>query len=215
MKTKNSFKAIVLVVLLVGLLVPFLPVSAAEKVQLPAFTDFVTSVTNGQATIVRGVYVPGVMAYRVVTQSSDNPGYVSQAEGVVTQFGMAVQYKVIGLLAHNYLAGASFSNLSVGQEIRIIFGDGRVVYYTVNRVARFQALQPISGYSNFVDLSSNVTYTAQDIFTKFYQGGDHVTFQTCILRDGNSSWGRLFVTAVPSSAAVAMSTMRVSQSSTR
>jgi len=24
-----------------------------------------------------------------------------------------------------------------------------------------------------------------------------VTFQTCILQDGNSSWGRLFITAVP------------------
>jgi hypothetical protein len=31
----------------------------------------------------------------------------------------------------------------------------------------------------------------------FYNGAAHVTFQTCILQDGNSSWGRLFVTAIP------------------
>ena len=31
----------------------------------------------------------------------------------------------------------------------------------------------------------------------FYDGDAHVTFQTCILQDGNSSWGRLFVTAIP------------------
>jgi hypothetical protein len=198
-KTKITFKAIILVVLLAGLLIPFMPVQAAESKALPAFPDFVTMVTNGQADVVRGVYVPGVMAYRVVTQSVDNPGYVSKSEGTVTQFSMAARYKVVGLLAHNYLAGASFSNLVVGQEICIVYGDGRVVTYMVNQVARFQALQPSSENSDFVDLNSNSTYSTQAIFKMFYQGGDHVTFQTCISRDGNMSWGRLFVTAVPAS----------------
>lgn len=51
-----------------------------------------------------------------------------------------------------------------------------------------------------MDLSSNIGYTAKDIFNNFYNGGSHVTFQTCILQDGNSSWVRLFVTAMPVSA---------------
>ena len=201
MKTKTSLKVFVLVVLLAGLLIPFMPARAAEGVMLPTFSDFVTTVTNGQAGVVRGVYVSNVMAYRVVTQSADNPGFVSQKAGVVTQFSMAEQYNVTGLLAHNNLAGASFSNLVVGQEIRIIYGDGRVATYMVNQVARFQALQPNSDDSDFVDLSSNVTYSAQTVFAMFYHGGDHVTFQTCIQQNGNASWGRLFVTAVPASLA--------------
>ncbi len=31
----------------------------------------------------------------------------------------------------------------------------------------------------------------------FYTGAGHVTFQTCIIKDGNPSWGRFFVTAIP------------------
>jgi hypothetical protein len=198
-KTKITFKAIILVALLAGLLIPFMPARAAESVALPAFPDFVTMMTNGQADVVRGVYVPGVMAYRVVTQPAGNPGYVSRSEGTVTQFSMAARYKVTGLLAHNYLAGVSFSNLVVGQEIRIVYGDGRVATYMVNQVTRFQALQPSIENSDYVDLGTNSTYSTQAIFKMFYQGGDHVTFQTCILRDGNMSWGRLFVTATPAS----------------
>ena len=67
----------------------------------------------------------------------------------------------------------------------------------VNHLSRFQVNQPNSRFENYVDLNSNITYTPQDIFTKFYNGDVHVTFQTCIPMDGNSSWGRLFVTAIP------------------
>jgi hypothetical protein len=197
MKTKKMFKVFVLVVLLTGLLIPFMSARAAENTALSAFPEFVKMVTNGRADIVRGVYVPGVMAYQVVEQPADNPGYVSRSAGAVTQFSMAARYQVIGLLAHNNLAGKSFSNLVAGQEIRIVYGDGRVVIYTVNKVTRFQALQPSNENSDFVDLNTRGTYSAQAIFKMFYQGGDHVTFQTCISRDGNTSWGRLFVTATP------------------
>jgi len=198
-KTKITFKVFILVALLVGFLIPFKPARAAESVVLPTFPDFVTMVMNGQADVVRGVYVPGVMADRVATQPVGNPGYVSKSDGMVTRFDMAARYKVIGLLAHNNLAGVSFSNIVIGQEIRIVYGDGRVAIYMVNQVARFQALQPFSENSDFLDLNTNSTYSAGAIFKMFYQGGDHVTFQTCIFQDGNSSWGRLFVTAVPAS----------------
>ena len=168
-RTKIAFKVFILVALLAGLLIPFKPACAAESVALPTFPDFVTMVMNGQAEVVRGVYVPGVMADRVVTQSAGNPGYVSRLAGTVTQFNMAARYQVIGLLAHNDLAGVSFSNLVVGQEIRIVYGDGRVAIYMVDQAIRFQALQPLSENSDFLDLSSKSTYSAQAIFKMFYQ----------------------------------------------
>jgi hypothetical protein len=197
MKTPYAFKVFVLITLLFSLLIPITPAHAAEGKSLPAFADFVARVKNGQADVVRGVYVAGVMANQVVPQPANNPGYISTMSGTVTQFSMAEHYKVIGLLAHNNLAGASFSNLVIGQEVRIIYGDGRVVTYSIDKIARFQALQPSNENSDFVDLSTNTTYSAQAVFKMFYQGGNHVTFQTCISQDGNLSWGRLFVTATP------------------
>jgi len=35
------------------------------------------------------------------------------------------------------------------------------------------------------------------MFDRAYEGGRHVTFQTCIAAEGNSSWGRLFIIAAP------------------
>jgi hypothetical protein len=197
MKTKIMFKAFVLVALFVGLLIPFVPAGASGEAALPTFSDFVTMATNDQADTVQGVYVPGVLADRVVAQPANDPGYISMLGGVVTQFSMAARYHVIGLVAHNILAGASFTSLAVGQEVFIVYGDGHVATYRVDQIARFQALQPSSENSSFVDLSTNTTYFPGSIFKMFYQGDNHVTFQTCISQDGNASWGRLFVTAVP------------------
>lgn len=197
MLKKYSFKTLVVLSLLVALVIPWRIAGAANGVILQDFSDFVNMMKNGQANVVRGVYVPGVLALRVMQQTSGDPGSVWRVNGVATQFSTAAQYHVIGLLAHNYLAGASFSRLMIGQEVRIVYGDGRVEYFIVNRLARFQALQPDIHNGNYVDLNSKFLYSTQDIFSMFYEGDFHVTFQTCIQQDGNPSWGRLFVTAIP------------------
>ena len=178
-------------------MIPSRSAGAAQAGTLPAFSDFVVAVTNGQAKVVRGVYVPEILALPVLQQPEDDPGSVFQVDGVATQFRSAARNNVIGLLAHNYLAGASFSNLKIGQDVRIVYGNGRVNYFKINRLARFRAVLPGSQDESYVDLSSNISYTAQDIFTMFYDGDAHVTFQTCIGQGDNSSWGRLFVVAIP------------------
>jgi hypothetical protein len=197
MKNNRFQKTLLVFALLICLLVPSLSASAAEGGLLPVFSGFVVAVSNGQAKVVRGVYVPGTLALRVMQQPADDPKLVFRVDGVATQFGMAASNHVIGLLAHNNLAGASFSGLKIGQEVRIVYGDGRVDYYTVDHLARFQVLQPGGQAEDYLDLNSKLNYTARDIFTTFYAGADHVTFQTCIFKDGNSSWGRLFITAIP------------------
>ena len=197
MKNNRVIKALTVFSLLICLVIPWNSTGAADGVILPSFADFVASVADGQQGVVRGVYVPEVLALRVVQQPAGDPGFVLQTDGIVTQFSAAAQHHVTGLLAHNNLAGALFSNLRIGQEIRIVYGDGRVGLFMVNRLSRFQADRPNSGIENYLDLDSNITYSTQDIFTKFYTGDAHVTFQTCIQMDGNSSWGRLFVTANP------------------
>jgi hypothetical protein len=198
--TKYCFKKAVLILgLLIGLVIPLMSASAADVGDLPAFSDFVIAVKDGQAQVVRGVYVPETLALRVVQQPLNDAGSVSRVDGVATQYRLAAGNQVIGLLAHNDLAGASFPNLKMGQEVRIVYGNGRVEYYLIDRLVRFQALDTGSYKERYIDLSSGVSYTPQDIFSMFYSGDVHVTFQTCIFQNGMSAWGRLFVTAIPNS----------------
>jgi len=164
---------------------------------VPNFSDFSKIVQNGEASILRGVYVPDVLALPIVQQPAGNAGYVSTEDGKLTQFGMASQFGNVGLLAHNHLSGKSFAQLTVGQEVRLVYGNGKVEYFVIKEVLQYQALQPTSPYSSFHNLTKDETLTAEQMFKRVYFGDRHVTFQTCIAKDGNSSWGRLFVIAVP------------------
>lgn len=165
--------------------------------RLPDFTVFSQTVQNGKADSLRGVYVPNVMALPIVQQPSGNAGYVSSNDGQATQFAMASQFGNVGLLAHNYLSGKSFSQIAVGQEVRLIYGDGRVEYFIVTEILQYQALQPNSPWSSFRSLNDDTTLNAEQMFKRVYAGDRHVTFQTCVQAEGISSWGRLFVVAVP------------------
>ena len=162
-----------------------------------SFSEFSRSVQNGQANVLTGVYVSNMMALPVVQQPYGNTGYVSNNDGEITQFRMASQFGNTGLLAHNYLSGKSFTELAIGQEVRLVYGDGRVEYFVITEVLRFQALQPNSPYSSFRNLDKDETLSVEEMFKRVYFGDHHVTFQTCIEKDGELSWGRLFVIAIP------------------
>jgi hypothetical protein len=164
---------------------------------LPNFADFRQSVQNGEADVLRGVYVPNVLALPVVQQPEDRPYYVSNHDGQATQFSMATQYGNIGLLAHNTLSGKSFSQLSMGQQVRLVYGDGRVEDFVVANILRFQASKPESVSSSFHNLDRNETLSAGEMFSRAYGGERHLVFQTCIEANGNASWGRLFIVATP------------------
>jgi len=176
---------------------PISTLAMGNNTTLPSFADFSKTVQNGQSDVLRGVYVPNVLALPIVQQPSGNAGYVSNNDGEATQFRMASQFGNVGLLAHNHLAGKSFSGLTVGEEIRLVYGDGRVEYFVVKEVLKYQALQPNSPYSSFKNLDKDETLTAEQMFKRVYFGDRHVTFQTCINAEGNLSWGRLFVIAIP------------------
>jgi len=168
-----------------------------SEVTFPDFTEFSNSVENGDKSVLRGVYVSNVLATPVVQQPVDNAGYVSSTDGMLTQFSLPSQFGNVGLLAHNTLSGKFFFQLEVGQEVRLVYGDGRVEYFIIQRILQYQALQPNSPYSNFRDLSSDEILTAEQVFRKVYTGDRHVTFQTCIAANGISTWGRIFVIATP------------------
>lgn len=178
------------------------PAAQAEAAQLEAapavaaFSSFVSSVTNGNSAQVTGIYVDGVMAYGVVGQGG-SAAFVSEQPNVVTQFGLASQYGSQGFLAHNYLAGGAFTNIGIGQTITLVYGDGSTREFQVTGTQRYQALSPDSTQSNFVDLGSGEQISASTLFHKVYNNKNSLVLQTCIEQDGISTWGRLFITAVP------------------
>lgn len=204
MTLKNQLPRTVLnasFLLLVLISLFFNPVSVLagsnSEATLPNFGDFSQIVQNGEADVLRGVYVADAFALPVVQQPAGSPGYVSNYEGQLTQFSLAAQFGNLGLLAHNHLAGKSFSQLAVGQEVRLVYGNGRVEYFVITEILQYQALQPTSMRSAFRDLAIDETITAEQLFKRVYTGDRHVTFQTCIEQNGDLSWGRLFIVAMP------------------
>lgn len=179
-----------------------LPATAVSPTQVAtatsALTSFVANVKNGEAGQVVGVYVPNVLALRVTQQPVNDLAYVSASAGYATQFRLAANYGAIGLLAHNYLSGALFFNLSIGQEVDIIYGSGVIKRYAITALRHFQALRPTDPTSNFVDIDNNsgTQISNSDLFYQIYTG-NRVVFQTCINAHGNTSWGRQFVIATP------------------
>jgi len=164
---------------------------------IPALAVFVEQVSNSQADVLRGVYIPGVLASMVVQQPEKVSAFVSSTENTLTQFGLADRYGSIGLLAHNYLAGKNFSQLEQGQVLYLIYGDGSITTFIVTSLIRVQALEPENVKSHFVELDTGTTFTAAELFTRVYAQPGKVILQTCITLHDNASWGRLFVSAEP------------------
>jgi hypothetical protein len=165
--------------------------------QTSAFNDFVSSVVNGEVNDIRGIYSENEFAFPVVKQPAGNAGYVSTIEGVVTEFSMAKKYGVTGIVAHNYLAGADFFSLEIGEVIEVVYGDGEILRYKITSIHSYQALSPNSATSQFVDLATSEKISASQLFKRVYMGGQHLTLQTCIQQGTEDSWGRLFVIAEP------------------
>jgi hypothetical protein len=138
------------------------------------------------------------MALTIVEQPVDEPAFVDSMVNTATNFRLAGEEGNIGLLAHNYLAGASFSALQPGQIIYLIFGNGSIKKYIVSNILRFQAYEPANSNSSFLNLDTLMEYSAAQVFDRAYRGPEHLTFQTCIASGDNMSWGRLFVIAQPS-----------------
>ena len=164
---------------------------------LPLLNVFVDQVKNGQADQLRGIYIPDILAAPVVQQPKGNNGFVSPKQNIVTQFGLASQFGSTGLLAHNNLAGASFSQLETGQKIYLIYGDGQISTFVVTEILRYRALKPTSPSSKFIDLNTNDLLKASEVFSKVYDRQGQAVFQTCISKGDEFSWGRLFVIAEP------------------
>lgn len=171
--------------------------STGKNDALPNLYEFIAQVANHEAGIVRGVYVPEMFALPVVQQPTGNHAFVSPAKDRITQFRSAMYFNVIGLLAHNYLSGSLFQKLAPGQPVIIVMGDGSTHRYIIGERDSFQRLQISAKSDEFIDLTSGESYSTVQIFNRFYRGAHHLTFQTCLEKDGDQDWGVYFVVARP------------------
>ena len=197
MSSQRAYRHILLLAIAVPLLILPSPARALDESEVPPLEEFIAQVTNGEADELRGIYVPDLFAYSIVSQPEDSPAFVSTQPETLTQFGAATKYDTTGLLAHNYLAGESFSLLEKGQWIYLIYGNGRIETFVVREFARYQALNPNSVTSEFVDLDTGERLSSTRLFFHVFDRPGGVTLQTCINADGNLSWGRLFILAEP------------------
>lgn len=156
------------------------------------------TIVEAAQDFVQSVYMDNTLALDVVQQPDGDTNFVSPNDGEVTQFSTVTQYGNVGLLAHNYLSGKDFSRLAIGQEVHLVYSSGRVEHFIVIKILRYQALEPKSPYSSFQNLDNrDEIISVGEMFDRAYKGDYHLTFQTCIAKNGVSSWGRLFVVAVP------------------
>ena len=208
MKTTAKF-LFSFITLLMALSLAFIPAQQISPIAVTGINSLTVTaplsmiaaspVSNEGGNQLKSVSVSGIFDYQVVQQPAGDSGYVSTGSKTLTQFGMASNYGSIGILAHNYLAGRYFSNLSSGKVIKVTFADGSTKNYTVSSVKKYQALSPENQYSDFVDLNdSSTTLSSTDLFMNTFGQSGALVLQTCITKDGNSSWGRLFVIAYAS-----------------
>jgi hypothetical protein len=169
--------------------------SWTSRGQFPSLNKFVAGVENGQTNTVRGVYIPGFFALPVVQQPSGNTGFVSAKPESVTQFQLAARYNVLGFLAHNYLSGKEFFRLIEGLQVVVVKGDGSIDRYRITAIDEYQKVTPGSNWSQYIDLETGERLTTYQVFGQYYQGDHHLTFQTCLARDGIETWGLRFVVA--------------------
>jgi hypothetical protein len=196
----HFFAVLCLMVTLGSLWIPTgqaLAMTGPQADDLPSLQAFTSQIVTGQAGELVGVYIPEILAAHVTKQPDGNAAFVTPRQNFVTQFGIAAKFGSTGLLAHNYLAGQSFSKLGEAQTFYLIYGDGTTSAFAVTEILRYQALEPNSVSSTFKDLAAGETLTAADLFQKIYDRPGMVIFQTCIALNGNSAWGRLFIIAEP------------------
>jgi hypothetical protein len=174
--------------------------SLITSLNLETFQAFRASLTlNGQTDQPIGLYAEGIMAYPIVQQPTSNPAFVSTQPNTLTHFALAQRYGSLGLLAHNHLAGQAFFALQPEQTLWVVFGDGSLKRYRIVTIERYQALQPHSPYSKFINLDDpqQKVLSATELFLHIYENPGALVLQTCIAQGDELSWGRLFVIAQP------------------
>ena len=145
----------------------------------------------------KSIQIGGKPVLPMVEEPRGQRGYVSSDPKVVTHFGLAEQQGLYGFTAHNYLAGKNFFSLKVGQFIKVQDEDGVEHIYSVTEIQKYQAVDPRSVRSDFVDLVDKKSYNPTELFKRVFTGQHRLILQTCIAKGKETEWGSMFIIAKP------------------
>ena len=177
---------------------PIKTASPAEyTIEVPTFTATVSPTpkfaeTVSEDDILTRVYIPTILALPVKQQPY--PAFVTEEDDEFTQFSLASDYGSTGLLAHNYLAGRHLPEITIGEEIYLVYESGIIHKYTVIEVLQFQTVNPYSVYSDFIPTTGD-RLTVEELFELIYNRPGFLILQTSIATEESGAWGRLFVIA--------------------
>ena len=153
---------------------------------------------NEQTGVLSELNLADLVTLQIVQQPAGDANFVSSYQNYVTEFQAAAYFGTVGLLAHNYLAGQYFFQLSPGQIIELVYESGKIESFIVTQIQQYQALSPNSPTSDFIDMASGDHLTARQLFSKMYKNQTgHLVLQTCIAVGENPTWGRIFIIAEP------------------
>lgn len=126
----------------------------------------------------------GLLRLTIAPQNGD-PMAVTIAPDQVTLYETAYDAGVIGLLAHNYLAGEVFYQLEPGDRLYL-----NHTAYQVRQVIQYQTLNPYE----FLDLETGRVLTGEEAIRAIYldQADGTLVLQTCLEKYGDPDWGLTF-----------------------
>jgi hypothetical protein len=141
--------------------------------------------------------MPDSSAVSIISQPEGNDRYVSSQRDELTLYEPALQNGVTGLLAHNYLAGAQFYELTVGQILWVFYTPHKAQAYEITTATSYQRLRQPESSDTYVRLDNQQELSTAAVFGEYYSGDHRLVLQTCLEKEGDRSWGLFFVVAKP------------------
>ena len=136
-----------------------------------------SSRAEGDEMVPGRVVAPGAFDLEIVDQGEDS-SYISANIETATLFRDAGWYGVVGLLAHDYLAGELFFDLEVGDSLWLLYPQGAVAYKVTHVVEYMPA-----GEDMLRDVDGRLL-RYEEVFDLMYTIPGRVVFQTCTKEGG-------------------------------
>jgi hypothetical protein len=156
---------------------------------LPALALLLVAVAPRAAGSITG---PG-WSLTIYAQPKGCYGCVTGLPGQATWFRAPWrESRTLGLLAHNYLGGAHFAELAVGDRLTVRTDYGEALIYRVIAVLRYLAVQPGRFDTDVMD-DAGRRITQGQVYARVYDRPGQLTLQTSL---GGEYGGWLFVLAV-------------------
>ena len=111
---------------------------------------------------------------------------ISNASTVPADYGYVMRYGAMNFAAHNYRDGQYFSEIQVGDTV--YYCEKGCTGYTVTELVQAE----MAGTDMLID---GELLTEPQVIETYLERPDTLVLFTCVEKDGNGVWGRLFVVA--------------------